>query len=171
MSKREKIIVAGMVAAILYGAYSFLFDSGGDRAVKPVGDAGPPMEQFVLGVIGQLKKADISTKDRYLLGQAQGALKRNPFFRASAISGKDATDAGALAPESRQTTVSATRFTYTGYIAMGDNRLAILNGREYAPGDQLTADGVYLKTVTPTAVVLGIQGFSDTVTIDIVETH
>ncbi|MFH1980889.1 MAG: hypothetical protein ABIL58_03510 [Pseudomonadota bacterium] len=171
MSKREKIIVACMVGAVFYGAFSFLFSGSGSKKTLPgASTPGQPLQQYVIEVIGQLKRADANATDTDLLDQAQGVLNRNPFYREAAVAEKSEAVAG---KEKRATeaAVATIRFSYTGYVEMGKNRLAILDGREFAEGDLLNADGMYLKTITPNFVVIGIHGLPETTTIDIIETN
>lgn len=170
MSKREKIVLGCMIAAVIYGAYSLLFDSGSKKSLLKANASaqGAPLQQYVLEVIGQVKKADANAADNDLLNQAQGALNRNPFYREAA-SAEDADAAAEREKRVREVPRAAGRFSYTGYVEMGKNRLAILNGREFAEGDLLNAEGMYLLKISPSAVIIGIQGLADTTTIEISE--
>lgn len=170
MSKREKIIMGCMIAAVLFGAYSLLFDSGSKKSLLKVkvSAQGPPIQQYVIELIGQLKKVDANAADTSLLNQAQGTLNRNPFYREVA-SAEDADAAVEMEKRIREAPRAAAHFSYTGYVEMGKTRLAILNGREFAEGDLLNAEGMYLKKISHTAVVIGIQGLPDTTTIEISE--
>lgn len=173
MSKREKIIVGCMIVAVIYGAYSFLFDSSAKKSLRTVADSGPPLQQYVIEVINQLKKADASTTDGYLLDQAQGTLNKNPFYREASV--REETNAAEAAAEAEMRkraadeAAAASRLSYTGYIEMGSNRLAILNGSEFSEGELINADGMVLRKITPTAVVIGIPGLPGTTTIKITE--
>ena len=174
MSKREKIILTAMVVAILYGAYSFLFDSGPQKALRISSDRTVPLQQYVVEVITQLKQADTSANDAYLIEQAQGALKANPFYRETAareeVDALKAEEAAELERREKEAAIAASRFAYTGYIEMGSTRLAIVNGREFSEGETLNAAGMTLKRISPNAVVIGMPGISDTMTIELTET-
>ena len=43
---------------------------------------------------------------------------------------------------------------YTGYVEMGNVRLAIINGNEYETGDRLEQGGYIVKSISPTRVML-----------------
>lgn len=170
MNKREKIIVACMIVAVLYGAYSFLFDDAPRDATRTAKSEGPPVQEFVVGVIGQIKKAEPSRRDTYLLEQADAALTRNPFYEGQETPGAEAAaKETALEAQAATSALAGAQFSYTGYVEMGDQRIAILNGREFAEGDQINADGLFVKSITPTAVIIGVYGMPDTVTITIAE--
>lgn len=172
MSRREKIIIGCMIAALLYGAYSLIFDSGSGKSLSKVkaSTQEQPLQQYVIQVIGQLKKADANAADNDLLNQASGAVKKNPFYREVA-SAEDADAASEKENRAAKATRAAVGFSYTGYVEMGKNRLAIINGREFAEGDLLNTEGMYLKKISPSAVVIGTQGLPDTTTIEILETN
>ena len=53
-----------------------------------------------------------------------------------------------------QTAGPRPNFSYTGFMQMGDKRFAIINGFEYAPGDQLQEGGYKVSSVTPSKVVI-----------------
>jgi hypothetical protein len=175
MSKREKIILAVMAVTILYGAYSFIFDSGSKSTLRRSAVKEVPIQQYVVEVITQLKQADASDVDGYLIQQAKGTLNRNPFYREpDKAEVTDAALAAAAAERERrekEQAIAGGRFSYTGYVEMGSTRLAILNGREFSEGEILNAEGMVLKKISPQAVVIGMPGISDTVTVDIQETN
>jgi hypothetical protein len=174
MSKREKIIVGAMVVAILYGAYSFLFDSGPQKTLRISSGRAVPLQQYVVEVITQLKQADTSAVDGYLIEQAQGALNTNPFYRETAareeIETLKAEETAEMERKAKEAAIAASRFAYTGFIEMGSTRLAIVNGREFSEGEMLNAEGMVLKRISPNAVVIGMPGISDTMTIELTET-
>ncbi len=174
MSKREKIIVAAMVVAVLYGAYSFLFDAGPQKTLRISSDRAVPLQQYVVEVITRLKQADTSATDGYLIDQAQGALNANPFYRETAareeVDALKAEEAAETERREKEAAIAASRFSYSGYIEMGSARLAIVNGREFSEGEMLNAAGMVLKRISPTAVVIGMPGIADTMTIELTET-
>ena len=47
---------------------------------------------------------------------------------------------------------------YTGYLRMGDKRLAIINGMEYEAGDILEPDGFIIRSISPRRVVIAPPG-------------
>jgi hypothetical protein len=57
--------------------------------------------------------------------------------------------------EARQPLVLESKILYTGFLQMGDKRLAILNGIEYEIGDRLDPDGLIVRDIYPNHVVIG----------------
>jgi hypothetical protein len=172
MNKREKIIIIGMVLAILYGAYSLLFDSRPDLMEGQTGTEIAPIEQFVIGVTSQLRKADDSARDAFLVNAAKDEWKRDPMVQVARLNAAEAAVVeDAAAETAAPVEVNADGWTYTGFLEMGKRRLAILNGQEYEPGDMLSPDGYYLKGVTARHVVIGRKGAKETVTINLEETN
>jgi hypothetical protein len=47
---------------------------------------------------------------------------------------------------------------YSGFLQMGQKRLAIINGMEYETGDRLEPGGFLLKSISPTRVVIAPRG-------------
>jgi type II secretory pathway component PulC len=45
-------------------------------------------------------------------------------------------------------------FVYSGYIALGQKKMAIINGIEYREGDPLEIEGYVLKSVNAAMVVI-----------------
>ena len=170
MNRREKIIVAVMSMAILYGAYSLLFDSQSSRLDGQSGTETEPIEQFVIGVTTQLRKADASAQNAFLVNSARAEWKRDPMVRVARLNAAEAAVVEEAAAETAAPVeVNADGWTYTGFLEMGKRRLAILNGQEYEPGDMLSPDGYYLKGVSANHVVIGRKGAKETVTINIEE--
>ena len=50
------------------------------------------------------------------------------------------------------------RVQYTGFLQMGDTRLAIINGMEYEAGDQLEPGGFIIRRILPNHVVVAPPG-------------
>jgi len=48
-------------------------------------------------------------------------------------------------------------FTYSGYLEIGDRRLAIINGIEYETGDELAMGGYIVRGIYPNRVVIEVK--------------
>jgi hypothetical protein len=47
---------------------------------------------------------------------------------------------------------------YTGFLRMGDKRLAIINGMEYEVGEILEPGGFTIRSISPSRVVIAPPG-------------
>jgi len=166
MSKREKIIVAAMAAVVLYGMYSLFFSAPskvvGTSSAKSIGE----VKKFVTEVTDGLKE-DYTARNLFIIEQAKGGWARDPFLTLAApqeavvvIDNRPA--AAAVVPE--------VSFTYSGYIQMGERKLAIISGVEYETGDELDGGEQIVKQIEPLRVVIGPPNSNDNLTLQLDET-
>jgi len=150
MSNREKIIVGLMVLSVIYGVYILFFespqktasfDSGGARELEA-------LNTFITKVADKTKSGP-SKEQAYVLNKAQSAWKQDPLIQLE--SKKVEVDTG---PEP----VLDARVQYTGFLQMGDSRLAIINGTEYEIGDRLEPQGFVIRRILPNQVVVSPPG-------------
>ena len=150
MSNREKIIVVLMVLSVIYGVYILFFESpkqttafggGGDRELEA-------LNTFITKVADKTKSGP-SKQQAYVLQKAQTSWKQDPLVQLEAQ--KVEVDTG---PEP----VLDARVQYTGFLQMGDTRLAIINGMEYEAGDQLEPGGFIIRRILPNHVVVAPPG-------------
>ena len=80
-----------------------------------------------------------------------------------------------LESQSRRKLVEAhalnVNFIYSGYMEMGDNRLAVINGMEYVVGEELNTGGFIVNSISPAQVVIGIEGTNQTIVLPVEEVH
>lgn len=148
MGKREKILVALMVAAILYGGFELLLlGVGGRTNYEPPATTDP---QVAAEMIRQVKKemndAALTPHQQYAL-EAAATNRPTDLFHVL-------PEGRSIAPELPSTADEPVDFRYTGYLEIGGKRLAIINGKEYAEGDALDRKGFVLKRATPESVVI-----------------
>ena len=163
MSKREKIIVGLMIAAILYGGYNFFLAPSSKTVIESPEKKGEVLNQFVTDVAAKLKKKDISEADKYVIARANDNWTNDPFLKTEL----------ALQPEPtkdrKEEAAQEVIFRYSGYMEMGAQRLAIINGMEYSVDDELEPGGYIVKSISAAQVVLGVAGTEKTVVIPVQE--
>lgn len=149
MSTREKIIVALMIVAVIYGAYTIFFTKpqevtsikgGGDKELKA-------LNAFITKVADKTKQG-LSKKQAYMLDKAVTPWRQDPLVQIR-------PKLSAAEKAARQPLVLNTKFSYTGFMQMGDKRLAIINDLEYEVGDKLEPGGLILRGIHPNHVVVG----------------
>ena len=138
-----------MVLSVVYGVYTvFLsgpqeetaFKSGGDKELEA-------LNSFITKVADKTKNS-LSKEQVYVLQKAQIEWKQDPLLQIKPKISKEETEA-------RKPLVLESKILYTGFLQMGNKRLAILNGLEYEIGDRLEARGLIVRNIHPNYVVIG----------------
>ncbi len=159
MSNREKIILALMALAILYGAYTYLGPSDQGELPAQAGRNMEALNAYVLGIAGSMPKLSLSETEKYVMASAVTRWPEDPFLRTRVPEPQVAArPSESMRPEE----VDA---VYTGYVEMGGRRLAIINGREYTQGEELEVSGLVVRRIDPGKVELGTPGSNRTVII------
>ena len=135
-----------MVVSVMLGAYMVFFDS--PKKATSISKAGlqelEVLNTFITKVAEETKSGP-SKEQAYILNRAQVAWKQDPLIQLEAK--KVEVDTGP-AP------VLDARVQYTGFLQMGDTRLAIISGMEYEAGDQLEPGGFIIRRILPNHVVV-----------------
>jgi hypothetical protein len=160
MTTREKIIVGFMLLTVAYGVYAIFFESKGKTLEAPAISATKELENLnaFITKVAEASKAGLSKADKYIIQQAEAEWKQDPLISAEL---KDR-------PESEmqkekvvpQKSIPDLNVSYTGFLRMGDKKFAIINGVEYASGDQLEQGEYMVSSITPSQVVIVSTGQS-----------
>lgn len=144
LNKRQIVILAIMVIAILFAVYDFFIGQPASKKAKT--EAKPvEVESFVNTVTNDIVKEKITGIDTYIIKKAEMEWNKNPFWTKSEyreFAGKEA--GGGI----------EAKIMYSGYVDTGRKRMAIINGFEYTPGDALELEGYVLKSVTPAQILI-----------------
>lgn len=143
MEKREKIML-GVLAATLVVAGAMYFPglSGAPGGVSIPGltAGGMSMDE----VAQTVEQSKLTKEQNYRLGLLTQPTPPNPFYGGQWTLSQDegATPGGAGEPQ------------YSGYIKVGQKIYAVINGVEYARGDELAEGGYVVQTIDRSFVVL-----------------
>jgi hypothetical protein len=154
MQKREKILIAVVAVAALYLAATFLLP----RHKRATAAATNPVSAGL-----RAKLAAISSPDNRRMQNLASRIGR-PW---DDIFADHSLDKKAFARDDQQKAAydklaaRANKLIYSGYLAMGKSRIAIINGQDYRAGDKI--DGFVLRKISPVAVQLTQNNFSFTV--------
>jgi hypothetical protein len=85
-----------------------------------------------------------------IIQKAEASWKQNPFLEIQKAQPPPPTAAQIPKGPARP----AFNLAYSGFIDMGEKRLAIINGLEYEAGDKLEPDGLTIKSILPNRVIL-----------------
>ena len=156
MTQREKIIVGLMLLTVAYGIYALFFEGKGNSTSTEPASVSSAVQLENLNAfitkVAEASKAGLSKEDNYIISRAEIEWKQDPMISA------ELTDRPQEEIKQQKQVIQAAgprpNFTYTGFMQMDDKRFAIINGYEYAPGDQLLEGGYKVSSVTPSKVVI-----------------
>jgi hypothetical protein len=160
MARREKIILAVMVAVIAYAAWDFLLRPAPQRPAA-LAPADGSANGFLTQMNETLKQLSASQAHEQMVKRAETPWPADPFGQGPVQAAADQT--AAAMPEKeipRQALLS-----YTGFIKVGEKLLAIVNGMEYETGEAIEPGGMVVEQITPTQIVLKSGGHKARLTI------
>ena len=163
MTKREKIIVSLMVASIFYGAYELLLAGGDQPEIVHKADGPAQLQQFVGDVATSLAKVKPSASLGAVIKAAETPWAQDPFLQQ--VINMTAQRARTADQDARD----AMNHHYTGFLQMGDRRLAIVDGIEFEIGEEIDARGHLLKRILPTYIEIGRPGTEENFTLPLEE--
>ena len=170
MEKREKIIVALAVVALLYGAYALFIEPQPGKptfATKTTQKTDLDTLNTFITRVATATKEGLSEKDSYIIQRAENKWMRDPLVRIRKP--KESEN------ESQKTVKMAHpgfAIQYTGFLEMGTMRLAIINGSEYAAGDRLEQGGYIVRRISPNQIVVATEdGSKDLFIVPLQETQ
>jgi hypothetical protein len=149
MSKREKILVGLMLLSVVYGIYVWFLPSPQPAATVNDDHQQKALSAFITNV-AEKATTGLSKNIAYVLQKAEAKWERDPLIRIEPKTTEEEED-------SQQPVVSS-KITYSGFLRMGDKRLAIINGMEYETGDRLEPSGFIIRSISPSRVVIALPG-------------
>lgn len=141
MPKRQLILIVVALGAL---AFAVLDNLQGQAAATP--DTAVVRQQaaaLLQQVAAGLKDKELSRVESYTLHNVTGEWQPGVFASRGAVP----EDAGTPGPLDAP-------YTYQGYLALGKNRLAVIDGVEYAEGDELADGSFVIHSITSRKVVL-----------------
>jgi len=138
-----------MLLAIIYGAYTVFFSAPQEETASLNG-SNKDLETLNLFIsqISDKTNNGLTEAQVYALQKAQTNWEQDPMMTIEPKLTQEEIAA-------RRPLVLKNQILYTGFLQMGDKRLAILNGIEYEIGDRLEPDGLIVRNISPNHVVVG----------------
>ena len=153
-----------MALAILGGGYIYFFSSPQDADIGIPAKGPDELNRFVIDLGKTLKSSELTKNDAFVLARAAKEWTKDPFLPP------DLTVSSEASIDEEKLMVEDIDFSYSGYIDMGNRKLAIINGMEYEAGEALE-QGVYIiKSISPVQVVIGASGGPQEVILPLEET-
>jgi hypothetical protein len=154
VSKREIVVVAVMLVAVLYGVHE-LFVAASSKWRDTGGRERTAQVDTLIREASEILKTGTAVPVYAAIVSGAGAeWKRDPFH-AEITPAARAANLGPLA--------------YTGYVEIGSKRIAVINGMSYEAGDELELGGYVVKRIRSSAVVISEKGTGKSVTIPLVD--
>ncbi|MDO9632575.1 MAG: hypothetical protein Q7I92_11805 [Humidesulfovibrio sp.] len=142
MQKREKQLLGVMAVVLMVGAYMYVSTPG-----KPAPGAAATgvSKGMVDEVVKNIDQAKLTSLQAYRLGLLADNATGNPFYggQGAASLGEDSSQDG-----------DGPELIYSGYMKLGYKLFAVVNGVEYAVGDELAEGGFRLQAIDKNFVVL-----------------
>jgi len=149
MSKREKILIGLVLLAAVYGIYAWFLSSPQQAATLNDDNEQKALNAFIIKVV-QKTTTGLSKNQAYVLQKAEAKWKRDPLIQIEPKTPEEEED--------RQQPVLTSKMIYSGFLRMGDKRLAIINGMEYETGDILEPGGFVIRSISSSRVVIAAPG-------------
>lgn len=161
MEKRQKILLGLMGLTIAVALYMQLSADPPAQAPKAPQAAGAP--QAPDAALLAASQARLSPQDAYRLELLAQNATANPFYEGQGVLTSEEPGGQGEGP------------VYSGYIQAGKRVFAVLDGIEYAAGDELAEGGYRVKSIEKTLVVLertdGSTGRKTTRSVPLVESE
>ena len=134
--------------SVIYGIYTLFFAAPREEVAFKTGGAKEfeALNKFV-GKVAEKTNSSLSKEKSYILRKAQSDWKQDPLINLLPKTDKEEK-------KQAQPLKLNSKISYTGFIQMGDTRLAIINGLEYEIGDRLEPDGLVIRSIQPNHVVM-----------------
>jgi len=149
MSIREKILVGLMLLSVVYGAYVWFLPAPQQAATLKQDNEQEVLNAFILKVAEKINTG-FPKNQAYVLQKAEAKWKRDPLIQIEPKTPEEEED--------RQQPVLTSKMIYSGFLRMGDKRLAIINGMEYETGDILEPGGFVIRSISSSRVVIAAPG-------------
>ena len=138
-----------MLLAIGYGIFVWFLSSPQQVAGLNDDNEQEALKAFIVNV-AERTTGGLSKIQTVTLKKAEANWKRDPLIQI---------EPKPLVKEKEdQPPVLTIKMLYTGFLRMGDKRLAIINGMEYETGDKLEPDGFIIRSISPRRVVIAPPG-------------
>ncbi len=147
MTKREQIILGLTVVVAILGAFIFFYDVTSTEETVGNEIRIQDLQKYVDDMSAKIRKNDFSDKDSHIIELATNPWERDPFSNVE------------LPDESSQkkaNTDGDIPLKYSGYVQIGNNLLAVINGIEYTVGEELGHPGYVVYSISPEKVAVKV---------------
>ena len=157
MSKREIILVFAALIAIIYAVHSLTTSSSSNQSTNNTNIKKTGAVKFIANLSETLEKNTLDKTDIYIIARAEAKWEKDPFLKKELIKKSEIIkkpEPVEEIPKKPEPVEEIIRFRYSGYVEMGDRRLAIINDVEYGTNDELEVTGYIVETIEPLRVII-----------------
>jgi len=156
MDKREKKIVVTLLVTALFGASQLILSSTGSDDGH--GDSQSDVTSFVDNIRTDLVKTSLNESEKTVMVHINNKSVVDPFVDAPAPSKlKSKVEKKVEVAVSKvevKSSSESNKYRYTGYFLMDDEKIAIVNGKEYSVGQTIAGSDAVLQRINSFAIVL-----------------
>jgi len=149
MQKKKRIIAYGILAVVLLVCVFFFMPSDKSENQKNLNH----LESITKEVKDGLKKTGMNKVTNYVINRAESMWSKDPFSDRKGVVPSGAKKNGTGNSADMPARIRPV-FTYSGYMSVGDKRMAIINGMEYELNEELEIKGYYVDTIEQNWVII-----------------
>jgi len=155
ISRREKIIIGLVTLAVLYGLFELLRQPATKDSYTGIWEDNKALNELVAGIDRVITGEGLTQGEQYTLVSAQDEWPQDPFSDVplDMLEAGDMTDIEETVAD-MQISESDPGFYYSGFLIMGDKRIAIIDGQEYEKGDELKSGLYTVQGIDPEKVAI-----------------
>lgn len=146
-SSRNLLLLSMAVIAVLFVTSKLFFRQDEPVPVKDIKET----NQFVSGLSSKLSENTVTETDQRIVQLVTQKWGRNPFLPS------DATLESIAVETIEQQKIDSFNLKYSGFLAFGEKKIAIINNLEYEKGDSLEGLGFMIQEITSQQVRLSID--------------
>ncbi len=149
-----------MLLTVVYGIYVLFFEGKGESSSSSMTStaslsATKQLENLnaFITKVAEASQAGLSKEDKYIISRAESAWKQDPLTTVE-LTDRPEDELKRQKQQVIQKTGPQLDVSYTGFMQMGDKKFAIIDGFEYAAGDELEQGGFIVRSINPRQVVI-----------------
>lgn len=151
MSKREKIILVIMGLSVLYGAYALFINPNPNKS--PITASTSELDAFneFISRVSAMTQDGLSEIDSYVIQHIPVEWTKDPLLNSR----RDFDFKSDR--ETEDQLAQSLALSYTGFVSMGTDKLAIIDGGEYEAGETLAETDLVLEEIHSNRVVIFVK--------------
>ena len=146
-----------MLLTVIYGIYVLFFEGKEKSSIASTAavSATKQLENLnaFIAKVAEASQAGLSKEDKYIISRAESAWKQDPLTTVE-LTDRPEDEINRQKRKVIETTGPQLDVSYTGFMQMGDKKFAIIDGFEYAVGDELEQGGFVVRGINPRQVVI-----------------
>jgi len=152
MLKKKRIIAYSVLALFVLFCVFFLMPSSDKSKTQQKNIT--HLESITKEVKDGLKKTGMDKVTNYVINRAESMWSNDPFSDQKAGGIPSGNKRGRAGTSTDMPGRIRPVFTYSGYMEVGEKRMAIINGMEYELNEELEVKGYYVDTIEQNWVII-----------------